>query len=298
METGIGLIAAERQRQIQAEGYDAEHDDQHVHRELLITAWEILGVFHPRLEADADDDWGLIPRHRRRPGGELRLLVIAGALVAAEIDRLLRAEKEGQPEPIDEELGPLIVDLVVAAQETETIADEEAERQLHEAESELRAYVAAVHEAWADDVYEKDAEIAALREEKEDWKLAAGERMAQRGRVKWFNSVKGFGFIVPDAGGAECFVHHSAIEGTGFRALEEGDHVEFEIEQSEKGPKAGHVRVVESVVDNAGSEHRVHRLTSVELRELASRAAEIAREHEEMSTEAAADQAIHENVGT
>ncbi|MEO7124997.1 MAG: cold-shock protein [Nakamurella sp.] len=59
-----------------------------------------------------------------------------------------------------------------------------------------------------------------------------------QGTVKWFNSEKGYGFITPDEGGADVFVHHTAIETTGYRSLEEGQKVNFEIEQSDKGPQA------------------------------------------------------------
>lgn len=65
--------------------------------------------------------------------------------------------------------------------------------------------------------------------------------MAQ-GTVKWFNSEKGFGFIAPDEAGADVFVHYSAIEGDGYRSLEENQRVEFEIGQGQKGPQAEQVR--------------------------------------------------------
>ncbi|GAA3723904.1 CspA family cold shock protein [Spinactinospora alkalitolerans] len=65
--------------------------------------------------------------------------------------------------------------------------------------------------------------------------------MAQ-GTVKWFNSEKGFGFIAVEGGGPDVFVHYSAIAGTGFRNLEENQHVEFEITQGPKGPQASDVR--------------------------------------------------------
>ena len=69
--------------------------------------------------------------------------------------------------------------------------------------------------------------------------------MADRltGTVKWFNSTKGFGFILRE-GGDDVFVHYSSIRGEGYRTLDEGQQVEFEIVQSEKGPQAQDVVVV------------------------------------------------------
>ena len=67
--------------------------------------------------------------------------------------------------------------------------------------------------------------------------------MAERiqGTVKWFNGAKGFGFIEPDNGGKDVFVHFSAIRMEGYATLDEGERVEFTVEQSEKGPQAADV---------------------------------------------------------
>ena len=65
-----------------------------------------------------------------------------------------------------------------------------------------------------------------------------------QGTVKWFNPDKGFGFIAQDGGGADVFVHHSEIDATGFRNLDEGQRVEFEINQGAKGPQASGVRAL------------------------------------------------------
>lgn len=64
------------------------------------------------------------------------------------------------------------------------------------------------------------------------------------GTVKWFSSEKGFGFITPDDGSADVFVHFSAIGGEGYRNLEENQKVEYEVSQGQKGPQAGNVRPV------------------------------------------------------
>ncbi|MBA2615344.1 MAG: cold-shock protein [Actinobacteria bacterium] len=61
------------------------------------------------------------------------------------------------------------------------------------------------------------------------------------GTVKWFNDSKGYGFISPDDGSKDVFVHHSSIAGTGFKSLAEGAKVEFEVEDGPKGPQASNV---------------------------------------------------------
>jgi CspA family cold shock protein len=65
--------------------------------------------------------------------------------------------------------------------------------------------------------------------------------MRSTGTVKWFNDTKGFGFITPEDGGKDCFVHQTAIQGEGFRSLAEGDRVEFDVVQGQKGPAAENV---------------------------------------------------------
>jgi cold shock protein len=65
-----------------------------------------------------------------------------------------------------------------------------------------------------------------------------------QGTVKWFNDSKGFGFIAPEGGGKDVFVHQSAIVARGFRSLGEGDRVEFQIEQGPKGPEAKEVKKI------------------------------------------------------
>ncbi len=65
--------------------------------------------------------------------------------------------------------------------------------------------------------------------------------MRLNGTVKWFNDSKGFGFITPEDGSRDCFVHHSAIHSDGFRSLAEGESVEFDLIEGEKGPAAENV---------------------------------------------------------
>jgi cold shock protein len=64
------------------------------------------------------------------------------------------------------------------------------------------------------------------------------------GTVKWFNDDKGFGFITPDEGGKDLFVHHTGIAGDGFRSLSEGAKVEFDSQAGDKGPKAVNVQAI------------------------------------------------------
>jgi len=64
------------------------------------------------------------------------------------------------------------------------------------------------------------------------------ERVMQYGTVKWFNDAKGFGFIAPEDGSADVFVHHSAISSEGFRSLQEGQRVSYEVTQGPKGAQA------------------------------------------------------------
>jgi cold shock protein len=65
--------------------------------------------------------------------------------------------------------------------------------------------------------------------------------MRTTGTVKWFNDAKGFGFITPEQGAKDCFVHFSAIQGNGFKSLVEGERVEFDLVDGQKGPAAENV---------------------------------------------------------
>lgn len=66
----------------------------------------------------------------------------------------------------------------------------------------------------------------------------------EQGTVKWFDNAKGYGFVSRENGAKDVFVHHSAIEGTGYKSLEEGQRVEFEVTQGQKGDQAVNVKKI------------------------------------------------------
>jgi cold shock protein len=94
-------------------------------------------------------------------------------------------------------------------------------------------------------VHPTDAIMADPREVRGSRALPEGHtaKMAQ-GTVKWFNADKGYGFIAPDDGSGDVFVHFSAIEASGYRSLEENQKVEYQVTQGPKGPQAAQVHAV------------------------------------------------------
>jgi cold shock protein len=74
--------------------------------------------------------------------------------------------------------------------------------------------------------------------------MRGGDQQMATGTVKWFNDAKGYGFITPDGGSKDVFVHHSSIVADGYKSLAEGAKVEFETQEGQKGPEATNVRAV------------------------------------------------------
>lgn len=72
-------------------------------------------------------------------------------------------------------------------------------------------------------------------------KMKGGDSIVATGKVKWFNDQKGYGFIAQDNGGKDVFVHHTAIQGSGFKSLKTGDAVEFDVVEDTRGLKAQNV---------------------------------------------------------
>ena len=102
--------------------------------------------------------------------------------------------------------------------------------------------------AGADDAqgHAPDGQAVATAQDPRPWVLMvvlAGEAVAQ-GTVKWFNADKGYGFIAPDDGTADVFVHHSAIEADGYRSLQDNQRVEYTVTQGAKGPQAEQVHAI------------------------------------------------------
>lgn len=94
--------------------------------------------------------------------------------------------------------------------------------------------------SWRDSTVQRSSDGTALPDS--DIYNLFGVAMSRiTGTVKWFNDQKGFGFITPENGQKDCFVHFSAIQSNGFRSLAEGDRVEFEVVQGQKGPAAENV---------------------------------------------------------
>jgi cold shock protein len=88
------------------------------------------------------------------------------------------------------------------------------------------------------------APLGTAAEPNEQFGLSSMGWSSMQGTVKWFNAEKGFGFIAPDDGSADVFVHYSEIQGSGFKTLDEGQQVEFEVGQGQKGPQAQGVRAL------------------------------------------------------
>jgi CspA family cold shock protein len=81
----------------------------------------------------------------------------------------------------------------------------------------------------------------ALRDGRTPMHHLSKEHGMPEGTVKWFNAEKGFGFATPDGGGPDVFVHYSSIQSSGYRSLDEGQRISFDIEQGQKGPQAANV---------------------------------------------------------
>jgi CspA family cold shock protein len=91
-------------------------------------------------------------------------------------------------------------------------------------------------------MHERIKDTATIRSERRSRAVEKAVRMPT-GTVKWFNAEKGFGFITPDDGSQDLFAHYSAIEASGYRSLEEGQRVEFEVTQGQKGPQAAAIKL-------------------------------------------------------